>query len=352
MGDGTRAWILGIETSCDETAAAIVEGDRVLAESVASQDEVHRPYGGVVPELASRRHLALLGPLVRGCLRRSGLDAGMLDAVAVTRGPGLAGCLLAGVGFAKGVACGLGIPLIGVNHIEAHLFSCSLGGRAVFPAVALVVSGGHTALLLVRGWGDYRLLGRTLDDAVGEAYDKVASMMGLPFPGGPAIEERAARCPPGASVRFPRPLLASGDLQFSFSGLKTAVRYRLEGRGSGGGRPAEPDAVARGFQEAVVEVLLAKSLEAARRTRARCLMLAGGVARNGFLRGAFERGARGLGLPLLCAPERYCTDNGVMVAALAVRLFREGRRDDLALDIDPGLRLGEPGGEEGCIRPR
>ncbi len=340
--------VLGIETSCDETGIALVEdGERILSEAVASQEDIHAPYAGVVPELASRQHLRLLGAMLQKCVRESGVSLPQIELVAVTRGPGLAGCLLSGVSFAKGLAYGLGVSALGVNHIEAHIYSCSLAGDVEFPALALVVSGGHTLLALLRGWGRYEILGQTQDDAVGEAYDKVASMIGLPFPGGPAVEARAMHCgsDPGTGraacerVSFPRPLLGSGDLNFSFSGLKTAVLYWLKKHA---GKPLsadEIDGVARGFQEAVIEVLLKKTLHAARSARARCIMLAGGVARNESLRRRLREGALTIGIELRCAPKEYCTDNGVMVAALGYRKYTDGARDDWSLDIAPGLKL-------------
>jgi N6-L-threonylcarbamoyladenine synthase len=278
--------------------------------------------------------------MLQKCMSESGRSLPQIGLVAVTTGPGLAGCLLSGVSFAKGLAYGLGVSVLGVNHIEAHIYSCVLAGDVEFPALALVVSGGHTLLALLRGWGRYELLGQTRDDAVGEAYDKVASMIGLPFPGGPAVEARAMRCGSACEgVSFPRPLLGSGDSDFSFSGLKTAVLYRLKERA---GKPLsadEIDGVARGFQEAVIEVLLKKTLRAARRARARCIMLAGGVARNESLRRRLREGALTIGIELRCAPKEYCTDNGVMVAALAYRKYAGGARDDWSLDIAPGLKL-------------
>lgn len=331
--------VLGIETSCDETGVALVD-DRsgaVVAEAVASQDDLHAPYAGVVPELASRRHLGLLAPLTGRVLRDAGVAAGDVGLVAVTRGPGLAGCLLAGVSFAKGLAYALGVPVLGVNHLEAHVHSCLAAGEVEYPAVALVVSGGHTILARMPELGCYELLGQTRDDAVGEAYDKVASMLGLPYPGGPAIEARARRAT--HAVPFPRPLLKSGDLQFSLSGLKTAVLYRLKARCGAPPGEAEIDAIARGFQEAVVEVLRVKTMEGARRARVRSILLAGGVARNEALREGLAREAASRGIRLVCSPKGYCTDNGVMIASLACRKWADGRRDGWDLDIDPGLRL-------------
>lgn len=331
--------ILGIETSCDETGIALIDTrtGAVAAEAVASQNEIHAPYAGVVPELASRRHLGTLAPMTARALRDAGAEADDVGLVAVARGPGLAGCLLAGVSFAKGFAYALGVPVLGVNHLEAHLYTCVAAGGVEFPAVALIVSGGHTLLALVHEWGRYELLGQTRDDAVGEAYDKVASMLGLPYPGGPVIEARARRA--SRAVRFPRPLIKSGDLEFSLSGLKTAVRTRLKAGGVSPPAREEVDAIARGFQEAVVEVLRLKTIEGARRARARSVLLAGGVARNEALRAGLEREAAPRGMRVIPSPPRYCTDNGMMIASLARRQMAEGQRDGWDLDIDPGLRL-------------
>lgn len=340
--------VLGVETSCDETGIALVgDGDRILSAAVASQESIHAPYAGVVPELASRQHVRLLDPMLRRCMGESGAGLRQIGLVAVTKGPGLAGCLLSGVSFAKGLAYGLGVPVLGVNHVEAHIYACRFAGEVEFPALALVVSGGHTLLALVRGWGSYELLGQTLDDAVGEAYDKVASMIGLPFPGGPAVETCAKRCRSAleagrsacARVTFPRPLADSGDLNFSFSGLKTAVLYWLRKRA---GKPLgadEVDGVAHAFQEAVVEVISKKTMRAAQLARARSILLGGGVARNESLRGRLHEGAKEIGTALYCAPKEFCTDNGVMVAALGRRKYMDGARDDWSLDIAPGLRL-------------
>ncbi len=330
---------LGIETSCDETGVALFDSLRgaVAAEAVASQDDLHAPYAGVVPELASRRHLALLAPLTARVMGEAGVSPGDIGLVAVTRGPGLAGCLLAGVSFGKGLACALGVPLLGVNHLEGHIQACLAEGAIDYPAVALIVSGGHTLLARMPGRGRYEVIGQTRDDAVGEAYDKVASLLGLPYPGGPAIEARACSAP--RAVRFPRPLIASGDLQFSLSGLKTAVMYRI--KAGGGGRPPEEeiDAIARGFQEAVLDVLRSKTMAGARRAGARTVILAGGVARNEAIRRGLEHAAAGMGIRLVCPPKRYCTDNAVMIASLACAKWAAGERHGLDLDIDPGLRL-------------
>ncbi len=339
---GSGVIVLGVETSCDETGIALVEdGKRTLSEKLASQEELHAPYSGVVPELASRQHIKILGPLLEGALKESGCALKQVGLVAVTKGPGLAGCLLTGLSFAKGLAYGLGIPILGVNHIEAHIHSCFLDGEVDYPSLALIVSGGHTVLAVMRGWRSYELLGQTRDDAVGEAYDKVASMLGLPFPGGPAIEAWAktgkdSRSP---APRFPRPLLKSDDFNFSFSGLKTAVLYWLKKRGGSPISDTDVAAVASAFQEAVIEVLLKKTFAAARRLKVRTILLAGGVAQNETLRQEFRREAEGSGFNLIYPPKRYCGDNAVMVAALAYRIFTDGGRDDLSLEVVPSLGL-------------
>lgn len=332
--------VLGIETSCDETGVALVEdGNRVLAEAVASQEQIHAPFAGVVPELASRQHSRFLPALLQKVLGDASCDPREIDLIAVTRGPGLAGCLLVGVAYAKALGYALGIPVLGVDHCEAHLYTCYLAGGVDHPAVALLVSGGHTLLVRVARPGRYEMLGTTRDDAVGEAFDKVASMLGLPFPGGPAMEARAKGRPSGDVAGLPRPLIRSGDLNFSFSGLKTAVLYRLRARSGTPLSEGEIDGLAREFQNAVVEVLVEKAREAVTRARAKSILLAGGVAQNEALREALRRAADEEGVRLVCAPKRYCTDNGVMVAALGHHKFAGGARDDLSLDIAPGLRL-------------
>lgn len=334
--------VLGIESSCDETAVALLEdGKTVLSDRVASQDSIHAPYSGVVPELASRQHLRLLPSLFHAVLEDSGILQKQIGLVAVTRGPGLAGCLLAGVSFAKGLAYGLGLPLLGINHIEAHIFSCCFSGKVDYPALALVVSGGHTILVLLPCPGSYRLLGQTRDDAVGEAYDKVATMLGLPFPGGPAMESRAkmARGEGVLGAPFPRPLIGSGDLDFSFSGLKTAVLYRLKSHAGETLGEEGVNEIARGFQEAVIEVLLSKTLTAAKCHGVRCVLLAGGVARNESLRARLGERVSAAGVRLIVPEKKYCSDNAVMVAALAARKYADGERGDATLDIEPGLRL-------------
>ncbi|MBU6485724.1 MAG: tRNA (adenosine(37)-N6)-threonylcarbamoyltransferase complex transferase subunit TsaD [Betaproteobacteria bacterium] len=318
--------VLGIETSCDETGVAVYDTARgLLADALHTQAGVHEAYGGVVPELASRDHVRRILPLIANVLARAGLDLRDIDAVAYTEGPGLAGALLVGASVANALGFSLGKPVIGIHHLEGHLLSPLLADRAPsFPFVALLVSGGHTQLFEVEGVGRYRLLGDTLDDAAGEAFDKTAKLLGLPYPGGPALAVLAERGRPGA-IALPRPMLDSGDLDFSFSGLKTAVALRARAGRSDGNPLALSDAVkadiAYAFQEAVVDVLVAKALAALAATERSTLVVAGGVGANRRLRERLaielERRDAQLHFPEL----RYCTDNGAMIAlAGALRL--------------------------------
>ncbi len=341
--------ILGIETSCDETAAAVVvDGELLESNVVATQIEMHQRYGGVVPEAAARGHLTGLVPVIEAALQRAGCDWGDLDAVAVTRGPGLAPALLVGLNVAKGLSFARGLPLVGVNHLEGHVYANWLhthGGptsaedgraralppvaaapAAQFPLVALIVSGGHSDLVLMEDQLRYRRLGRTVDDAAGEAFDKVARMLGLGFPGGPQIQRVAAQ---GDPTRFPLPRAWMRDsYDFSFSGLKTAVLREIE-------RLKEPLPVsdlAASFQEAVVDVLATKTLQAVHEFGARQVALAGGVAANARLR---ERLQRESPVPVLIPPVWLCTDNAAMIAAAGYRRFQAGERGGLDLDIAP-----------------
>jgi N6-L-threonylcarbamoyladenine synthase len=310
---------LGIETSCDETGVAVYDTRRgVLAHALHSQVAMHEEYGGVVPELASRDHIRRLVPLVRHVLARSGVELAHLDGIAYTEGPGLAGALLVGASVAAALAYGLGIPAIGIHHLEGHLLSPLLSVAAPqFPFVALLVSGGHTQLMRVGGLGRYELLGETLDDAAGEAFDKTAQLLGLGYPGGPAIS-KLAELGDARRFRLPRPMLASGDLDFSFSGLKTAVRDLA--------RQVPDDAQARAdvaaaFQAAVVDVLVAKSLAALERTALDRLVIAGGVGANVQLRSALAARAAARGWTVFYPEPELCTDNGAMIAlAGALRL--------------------------------
>jgi len=336
-------WI-GIETSCDESAVAVVEADgdglRLLASLVGSQIARHRPFGGVVPEVAVREHLRNLPRLAAAALQEAGIGTGDLDGIAVTQGPGLATSLLIGHAYARGLGLATGLPVRGINHLEGHLLSPFLasGGETVFPFLGLIVSGGHTLLVEARGWNDYRCLGGTVDDAAGEVFDKVARMLGLGYPGGPEIEKVAKE---GNSVAydFPQAFPERADFRFSFSGLKTSVRYFLEKNPERLGDRAFVADVAASFQRAVVAVLVRKTVDAARAKGLRTVVAAGGVACNGALRGALEGDAARNGFRLLLAPLALCTDNAAMIAGVAALKERAGAALPLPDDIDPNLPL-------------
>ncbi len=335
--------VLGIETSCDETAVGIVE-DRLhlRADVIASQVELHARFGGVVPEIAARAHLEAILPSVNRALSDAGAALSDLDAVAVTRGPGLAGALLVGVAAAKGLALAHDLPLIGVNHLRAHLEVAQLehGDLAGFgePVVALIVSGGHTSIVALEADGAMKELGATLDDAAGEAFDKIARYLGLGFPGGPAID-RAAQDGRRDAHTFPRPMLASAGYDLSLSGLKSAVVRELD-RLDAAGTPVHLPDVAASFQEAIVDVQVAKTMRAAADLDAPTVMLAGGVAANSRLRERFDEACRTAGVRLVVPSPRLCTDNGAMVAASGSNLLAAGSIDDLAMEVDAGLPLG------------
>jgi tRNA N6-adenosine threonylcarbamoyltransferase len=333
-------FFLLLETTCDETAAAVVADSlQVLGSVVASQDDLHRRFGGVVPEIASRAHVERILPVIDETLKRSGVSLDQLSAVAVATTPGLAGSLLVGLSAAKGLCVALGIPLIATNHLQAHIYACRLAaGKDVFPCVGLIVSGGHTSLYHCRGPLDFELLGGTLDDAAGEAFDKVASLLGLSFPGGPAIQRAAAQGNPHA-YRFPRAFVGDDTrLEFSFSGLKTAVRYQITPPGEDpiAASPDEVADLAASFQEAVVDCLADKSLAALRRTGLTILCVGGGVAANARLRERLEADCTNDGIELIIPPLDLCTDNAVM-GAIALERFRAGLFESLDLDITPGL---------------
>lgn len=323
--------VLGIETSCDETGVGIVRGHTLLANTVASSMDEHARFGGVVPEVASRAHLEAMTPTVEGALTAAGLRFSDIDAVAVTAGPGLAGALLVGVAAAKAYALGLGVPLYGVNHLAAHVAVDQLEhGPLPKPSVALLVSG-HSSLLLVPDVAqDVISLGSTVDDAAGEAFDKVARVLGLPFPGGPHID-RAAREGSGAAVAFPRGKYDDGTLDFSFSGLKTAVARWVEAREAAGETVPVAD-VAASFQEAVVDVLTRKALQACARYDVKDLLIGGGVAANSRLRAMAQERCDAAGVRLRVPRPGLCTDNGAMVAALGANLVAAGVRPS-TLDI-------------------
>jgi N6-L-threonylcarbamoyladenine synthase len=340
--------VLGIETSCDETAAAVVEdGRRVRSDVVASQILTHAPYGGVVPEVASRQHVATIVPVIRRAVADAGIDLADLDAVAVTCGPGLVGALLVGVETAKALAFALGKPLIGVNHLAGHLAAAfledpTLAAPPPFPHLALLVSGGHTAIIRVDEPGKTRLLGATRDDAAGEAFDKVGKLLGLGYPGGVAIDKLAATGNPRA-VALPRAMAGRDDLDFSFSGLKTAVSTWLAKRGTSGalGLPVgiELADLCASFQTAVVDVLVRKSRRALEIQGLAALVVCGGVAANRGLRSALAEAARADSFGLFIPPPKRCTDNASMIAAAGSSLFQLGQYAGLDLAVDPGLEL-------------
>lgn len=359
--------ILALETSCDETAVAILRGNQLLASEVASQAE-HEAYGGVVPEVASRNHLVHTPRLLNLALEKSGLGLAEVDAFAATSGPGLASSLMIGASVAKGLALGAGRPYLAINHLEGHLLSpFFLGPGSTIPAttsaglepnVSLIVSGGHTLLVEVRDVGQYRILGRTVDDAAGEAFDKVAKLLGLGYPGGPEIERQALS---GNSARFdfPRSMLDSGDHNFSFSGLKTSVRYRLADFATEDGDAGLPPTPGKtlssrrlgrlspqltadfcaSFQQAVVDVLVKKTLRAAKHCRAKLVTLSGGVSCNQALRSAMSEACNQAGVRLLTAAPALCTDNAAMIAFAASLRMGGGFCSDVTQEIDPNLGL-------------
>jgi N6-L-threonylcarbamoyladenine synthase len=331
--------VLGIETSCDETAASVMRGgDTVLSAVVASQVEEHARFGGVVPEIASRKHTEAIVAVVQAALDEASASFDDLDAIAVTYGPGLVGALVVGVAYAKAAAFAQGIPLVGVNHLEGHIYVNTLHNPSIEPPlIALVVSGGHTSLVLVSAWGEYRTLGETLDDAAGEAFDKVAKVLGLGYPGGPILSKLAAEGDP-AAIDFPRAMMNSGDYDFSLSGLKTAVINHIRHEREAGREIDMPD-LAASFQAAIVDVQVAKTLEAAAEHGVDTVCLAGGVAANPELRSALGRALESEGKRLIVPPLDVCTDNAVMVAAAGTFRLRRGDRLSLDAEADPTLRL-------------
>jgi tRNA N6-adenosine threonylcarbamoyltransferase len=331
--------VLGIETSCDETAVAVVDRETVLANLIASQVDVHERFGGVVPELASRAHVEALTPLIDAALETAGCGFGDLDGVAVTVGPGLVGALLVGVAAAKSIALGTGAPLIGVNHLEGHILANAVdNGPELTPAVCLIVSGGHTMLVHMPEPLRYELLGQTVDDAAGEAFDKIARFLGLGFPGGPALDRLARDGDPNA-IRFPRAMADSGDFDFSLSGLKTAVLRHVKAERASG-RDVDPADLAASFQEAIVDVQVAKTIDAARDRGVETLLLGGGVVANTRLRERMEKAGAEAGFRVLLPSLDLCTDNGAMIAVAGAWRLLRGERTSLGVGADPSLELG------------
>ena len=330
--------VLGIESSCDETAAAVLaDGRRILSSVVASQDAIHAPYGGVVPELASRRHLEVIVPVVEKALADARVGLPDLDAVAVTQGPGLVGSLLVGCSFAKALAWAHRVPLVPVNHLEGHVYAASLtDDPPEHPFLALVVSGGHTALYHVPAPLQYALVGQTRDDAAGEAFDKVAKLLGLGFPGGPMIERVAAGGDPTA-MAFPLAHMTDGAQDFSFSGVKTAVSLHVKRQAPLS--PAHVADVAASFQAAVVKMLVHKTIRAARRLGVKRVVLTGGVAANGPLRAALAAAADDHAIALHIPPRHLCTDNAAMIAAAGTARLEAGERATLTMNAIPDLPL-------------
>jgi N6-L-threonylcarbamoyladenine synthase len=337
------ARVIGIETSCDETAAAIVENGRVILTSlVASQVDLHAQFGGIFPEVASRQHILTIYPIVDQALQQAHLSLAEVDAIAVTRGPGLPGSLVVGMNTAKGLALGSGLPLIGINHLEAHIYSTWLYkadetpvSEPQFPLVALIVSGGHTELILMTGHQKYRRLGGTLDDAAGEAFDKVARLLRLPYPGGPSIQ-KSAEGGNSQSFAFPRARL-EGSWNFSFSGLKTAVMREVR-RLDGVANPLPVANLAASFQEAVVDVLVTKTLKAAAEFNAKSLLVVGGVSANQSLRNSFLMRSE---VPVHIPPLYLCTDNAAMIAGAGYYRFRQGQKDPFDMDVLPNWPVSE-----------
>lgn len=326
--------VLGIETSCDETAAAVVAGGTtVLSSVVSSQIDLHARFGGVVPELAGRAHLVTLGPVIDDALTQAGVTGSDLAAIAVTKGPGLIGALLVGVSHAKALALGWGVPFVGVNHLEGHLYACLLEVPELpLPAIVVLVSGGHTMLVHVRDKGDYAILGGTIDDAAGEAYDKVARVLGLGYPGGPIID-KLAKDGNAKNAPFPKGL-RDESYNFSFSGIKTSVARRVQTEPN-----LEKADIAAGFQKAVVDILVEKAKRAVVATGAQSLCLAGGVAANSQLRASTQEAADELGVACLLPAFKYCTDNAAMIAAAGWWRFQSDGPTTLAEGAYPNLRL-------------
>ena len=329
--------VLGIETSCDETGASVVkDGNEVISDTVASSLEFHKKYGGVVPEIATRYHLEVIDYVVKDSLRSAGIALKDIGLVAVTQGPGLVGALLVGISFAKSLGYSLDIPVVGVNHLWAHIYSGFIGRPNVkFPLMGLVVSGGHTSLVLCEDIGKFRLLGQTRDDAIGEAFDKVAKILGLGYPGGPAIENAARRGDP-ESVRFTLPYLGDDSYDFSFSGMKTAVFYHVKGRKLTASMTA---GIAASFQKAAIAAIVEKAISACASKGIDRLIVGGGVSANILLRKELAAAGVRSGIEVIFPPMRFSLDNGAMIASTGYMLYKKGKRSGLALTAEPNLGI-------------
>ena len=334
--------VLGLETSCDETAAAVLkDGDTLLSNVINDQIGIHSKYGGIVPELAGRSHIDRVHRVIEEAVKEAGVQLMDLDLIAVTMGPGLIGSLLVGLNTAKGLSYGLNTPMIGVNHLEGHLLAIFLQKKIQFPFVALIVSGGHTDLYRASDFGQYKLLGRTRDDAAGESFDKVGKMLGLPYPGGPAIE-RLARNGNGKAHKFPRAYLEKGSLDFSFSGLKTSVRTFLQQREQGNRITLTDEDISAGFQDAVIDVLVDKLISACKKEKISRIVVTGGVAANGALREAVRNAAQSHGFEASFPDRIFCTDNAAMIACAGYHKFVRQKSlsaDFKALDAKANLPL-------------
>ncbi len=318
--------VLGIETSCDETAAAVLkDGDNLLSNIINDQIEVHSEYGGIVPELAGRSHIERIHRVIREAVRKAGVKLQDIDLIAVTMGPGLIGSLLVGLNTAKGLSYGLNTPMVGVNHLEGHLLAIFLQKKIEFPFIGLIVSGGHTDLYKVTDFGQYKLLGRTRDDAAGESFDKVGKMLGLPYPGGPAIE-KLARKGNGKAHKFPRAYLEKDSLDFSFSGLKTSVRTFLNQREQDSNITLTNEDISAGFQDAILDVLVNKLIKACKREKLSRIVVTGGVAANGALREAVKKEAEVCRFESFFPDPVFCTDNAAMIACAGYQKFIRNKK--------------------------
>ncbi|MFB9218338.1 tRNA (adenosine(37)-N6)-threonylcarbamoyltransferase complex transferase subunit TsaD [Kurthia sibirica] len=330
-------YILGIESSCDETAASIVKnGTTIISNIVASQIESHKRFGGVVPEIASRHHVEQVTLVIEAALEQANMTAEDLDGVCVTEGPGLVGALLIGINAAKAFAFANGLPIIGVHHIAGHIYANALMQPMVFPLLALVVSGGHTELVIMKEHGSFELIGETRDDAAGEAYDKVARVLNIPYPGGPRIDQMAHNS--DGAVDFPRIWLEKDSYDFSFSGLKSSV-INYQHNAIQRGEVINPEHVAKGFQDSVVEVLTAKTVRAAQQYKVKQVIAAGGVSANKGLRASLEKTFEKEGIPFYVPPLHLCTDNAAMIAAAGSKMYEAGVRSDWSLNGRPGMEL-------------